>query len=57
MGVLVGKVALVTRASRGFGAVIPKSLAAEGAAVIIPFAAFILTRARHRDVNGGVIDT
>ena len=37
MGILAGKVALVTGASRRVGAAIAKSLAAEGAAVIVNY--------------------
>ena len=37
MGVLEGKVALVTGASRGVGAAIARSLAREGAAVIVNY--------------------
>jgi NAD(P)-dependent dehydrogenase (short-subunit alcohol dehydrogenase family) len=37
MGVLTSKVALVTDASRSVGAAIAKSLAAEGAAVIVNY--------------------
>ena len=54
MGVLEGKVALVTGASRGVGAAIAKSLAGEGAAVVVNY---LKSEARAEEVAFGIRDS
>jgi len=51
LGVLEGKVALVTGASRGVGAAIAKVLAEEGAAVVVNY---IRSERRAEEVAGGI---
>ena len=51
MGVLEGKVALVTGASRGVGAAISRSLAEEGAAVVVNY---LKSEGRAEEVAGGI---
>lgn len=53
MGVLEGKTALVTGASRGVGAAIAKSLAGEGAAVVVNY---LKSEGRAEDIASGIRD-